>query len=228
MKLPYKIFLIILVLFGCKTRITPVAQPTSNIQLSINDKSDKQIEDIISPYSLGMAAAMNEVIGYSTSFVEKKKPSSALGNFIADAVMECAIKEYPLSTICILNYGGIRSTLDSGEITVGDIFQVMPFENEIVILKLNTIYIDSLQNFIRTKGGEPMSDNINSLNKVATSDQDYFYLVTSDYMANGGDNYSFLTRATERIDTGIKIRDALLAYVKIHQPITFDTKIREL
>lgn len=228
MKLPCKIFLIILVLYGCKTRITPVAQPTSNIQLSINDKSDKQIEDIISPYSLGMAAAMNEVIGYSPSFVEKKKPSSALGNFIADAVMESAIKEYPLSTICILNYGGIRNTLDSGEITVGDIFQIMPFENEIVILKLNTIYIDSLQNFIRTKGGEPMSDNINSLKKVATRDQDYFYLVTSDYMANGGDNYSFLTRATERVDTGVKIRDAILAYVKIHQSITFDTKIREL
>jgi len=175
-----------------------------------------------------MAAAMNEVIGHSPSFVEKKKPSSALGNFMADAVMESALKVYPLSTICILNYGGIRSTLDSGDITMGDIFQIMPFENEIVILKLNTTYIDSLQNFITTKGGEPMSDNINSLKQVVMNDQDYFYLVTSDYMANGGDNYLFLIHATERINTGIKIRDALIAYVKIHQHITFDTKIRKL
>jgi len=175
-----------------------------------------------------MAAAMNEVIGHSPSFVEKKKPSSALGNFMADAVMESALKAYPLSTICILNYGGIRSTLDSGDITMGDIFQIMPFENEIVILKLNTTYIDSLQNFITTKGGEPMSDNINSLKQVVMNDQNYFYLVTSDYMANGGDNYLFLINATERINTGIKIRDALIAYVKIHQHITFDTKIRKL
>ena len=224
----YKIFLIILFLYSCKTRITPVAQPTSNIQLSLKDKSDKQIEDLITPYKLGMAAAMNEVIGHSPSFVEKKKPSSALGNFMADAVMESALKAYPLSTICILNYGGIRSTLDSGDITMGDIFQIMPFENEIVILKLNTTYIDSLQNFITTKGGEPMSDNINSLKQVVMNDQDYFYLVTSDYMANGGDNYLFLINATERINTGIKIRDALIAYVKIHQHITFDTKIRKL
>lgn len=223
-----KIFLIILFLYSCKTRITPVAQPTSNIQLSLKDKSDKQIEDLITPYKLGMAAAMNEVIGHSPSFVEKKKPSSALGNFMADAVMESALKAYPLSTICILNYGGIRSTLDSGDITMGDIFQIMPFENEIVILKLNTTYIDSLQNFITTKGGEPMSDNINSLKQVVMNDQDYFYLVTSDYMANGGDNYLFLIHATERINTGIKIRDALIAYVKIHQHITFDTKIRKL
>ena len=224
----YKIFLIILFLYSCKTRITPVAQPTSNIQLSLKDKSDKQIEDLITPYKLGMAAAMNEVIGHSPSFVEKKKPSSALGNFMADAVMESALKAYPLSTICILNYGGIRSTLDSGDITMGDIFQIMPFENEIVILKLNTTYIDSLQNFITTKGGEPMSDNINSLKQLVMNDQDYFYLVTSDYMANGGDNYLFLINATERINTGIKIRDALIAYVKIHQHITFDTKIRKL
>lgn len=223
-----KIFLIILFLYSCKTRITPVAQPTSNIQLSLKDKSDKQIEDLITPYKLGMAAAMNEVIGHSPSFVEKKKPSSALGNFMADAVMESALKAYSLSTICILNYGGIRSTLDSGDITMGDIFQIMPFENEIVILKLNTTYIDSLQNFITTKGGEPMSDNINSLKQVVMNDQDYFYLVTSDYMANGGDNYLFLINATERINTGIKIRDALIAYVKIHQHITFDTKIRKL
>ena len=224
----YKIFFIILFLYSCKTRITPVAQPTSNIQLNINDKTDKQIEDLISPYTLGMAAAMNVIIGHSPAFVEKKKPSSALGNFMADAVMESAIKVYPLSTICILNYGGIRSTLDSGEITVGDIFQIMPFENEIAILKLNTTYIDSLQNFIRIKGGEPISDNINSLKQIALSGKDYFYLVTTDYMANGGDNYSFLTRASERINTNIKIRDALIEYVKIHQHITFDTKIREL
>ena len=88
-----KIFLIILFLYSCKTRITPVAQPTSNIQLSLKDKSDKQIEDLITPYKLGMAAAMNEVIGHSPSFVEKKKPSSALGNFMADAVMESALQE---------------------------------------------------------------------------------------------------------------------------------------
>ncbi|MFT7379432.1 MAG: 2',3'-cyclic-nucleotide 2'-phosphodiesterase (5'-nucleotidase family) [Bacteroidia bacterium] len=51
-----------------------------------------------------------------------------------------------------------------------------------------------------------------------------YRVATNDYMANGGDNYSILTEALERIDTGIKIRDALITFVKNNNPIPLEYK----
>jgi 2',3'-cyclic-nucleotide 2'-phosphodiesterase (5'-nucleotidase family) len=46
-----------------------------------------------------------------------------------------------------------------------------------------------------------------------------YKVATNDYMANGGDNYTILTEALERINTGIKIRDGLITYIKANNPI---------
>jgi 2',3'-cyclic-nucleotide 2'-phosphodiesterase (5'-nucleotidase family) len=194
----------------------------NNMPLTAENPEDARILTIILPYKQGMSAAMNEVIGYSPAYLEKKKPSSALGSFMADATLAVAKEIYPSATFCVLNYGGIRSTLDSGEITVGEMFQLMPFENEIVVLKMRIAYLDTLKQFIKAKGGEPISNNIADMDSVVANENDYFYLVTNDYMANGGDDYGFLLQAEERFETGIKIRDALIAYVKKEKQLTFD------
>lgn len=224
----YKTAALALLVFSCKTKNTIIAQPSNNIQLNPTETIDTKIADIIRPYTLGMDAAMNTIIGHSPAYLEKKKPSSALGSFMADATMDTALALYPQSTLCILNYGGIRSTLDSGAITIGEIYQLMPFENEIVILKLPITYIDTLKEFIRAKGGEPMSNNSADVGYLIANEDDYFYLVTNDYMANGGDDYDFLTKAEERYETGIKIRDALIGYVKKYKNVPIDPTDREL
>ncbi|PCJ66384.1 MAG: hypothetical protein COA58_06300 [Bacteroidetes bacterium] len=224
MKSLYNISILILLLAACITKQPLVYQPSLNHTVSNNLDTDNKVADIIKPYTIGMAESMNEVIGYSHSFEEKHKPSSALGNFMCDAVFEITYNDFKNANFCLLNYGGIRSTLDSGEITVGEMYQLMPFENEIVVLKLEQKYLDSLRVIVDSKGGEPMSESQTHL----LDKDEFFYLVTNDYMANGGDNYSILMNAIERIETGIKIRDALISYVTQHDTITFDYSNRNL
>ena len=73
---------------------------------------------------------MNTVIGFSTIGLTKKLPESGLGNLIADAMKEMAQKKYATKVdAAFVNYGGIRSYIPKGEITIGKIFEIMPFDN---------------------------------------------------------------------------------------------------
>lgn len=220
----YSLYIVLFTLVGCITKLPLHVQPTSNLNIRDNQTGDEKIDKIIEPYTLNMAESMNEIIGFCPQFLEKKRPHSILGSFMAEAVHAAASKEveFPID-FCLLNYGGIRSTLDSGEITIGEVYQLMPFENEIVILRLNSAQMDSLNAIIELKGGEPFA-NHQWKGKTAyhVMNQNVFYLATNDYIANGGDNYTLLTHAEERITTGIKIRDGLISYIKEHNPLPMD------
>ena len=230
----YKSLIIILALAGCRVAPNSYVQESVNTPVAEELSADSKISDMISPYKEGMSKAMDEVIGFSPAFIEKKKPSSALGSMMCDAVLSSSQKFLPASTetqlhFSLLNYGGIRSTLDSGDITIGEVFQIMPFENEVVILKMENRFLDTIQKFVERKGGEPMSQvNKTLYNTARGTINGHFYLITNDYMANGGDRYSFLLQATERITTGIKIRDALISYIKGNNPLPLDHSNRSL
>ena len=159
MKSHFKIFLL-LALGGCKIKGPLTALPTTNIAIDSTIVESEKMKSIIEPYTQNMAAAMDEVIGFSPAFLEKKKPSSILGSFMAEAVYQSASATVERIDFCLLNYGGIRSTLDSGEITVGEVFQIMPFENEITILTLSKVQLDTLFKIIEDKGGEPFANHL--------------------------------------------------------------------
>lgn len=212
--------LILLLIAGCKIAPRSYVQPTQNTPVAADIAADAKIAEMILPYTEGMSKAMDEVIGSCPAFLEKKKPRSVLGDFMAEATYQAAVATGERIDFCLLNYGGIRSTLDSGEITIGEVYQIMPFENEISILTLSKAQMDTLFKIIEDKGGEPFADHTS---KGQTADQNMnrtaYRVATNDYMANGGDNYAILTEALERIDTGIKIRDGLITYIKANNPI---------
>lgn len=215
-----KPLLILLLIAGCKIAPRSYVQPTQNTPVAADIAADAKIAEMILPYTEGMSKAMDEVIGFCPAFLEKKKPRSILGDFMAEATYQAAVATGKRIDFCLLNYGGIRSTLDSGEITIGEVYQIMPFENEISILTLSKAQMDTLFKIIADKGGEPFADHTKK-NQTAykNKNRNTYRVATNDYMANGGDNYVILTEALERIDTGIKIRDGLITYIKANNPI---------
>lgn len=215
-------------IISCKTIYTPKS-PTavSNMDIILVDTQYNRIDSIIAPYKSALDLRMNQVIGYSPKAVEKKKPSSALGSFLSDAMYMMMKERYSQLDFVVLNYGGIRSSLDSGEVTVRDIYQIMPFENQFVIIELNQKEFFQLIDLIKSKKGEPFSNSLlSNVNKNKLS----YFLGTSDYLANGGDGYDFLThkKGIFRQDTEVKLRDILFDYFEIYKEINFDFEPREL
>ena len=122
---------------------------------------------------------------------------------------------------CVLNYGGFRTSLAAGEVTRGDIFELMPFENRIVIVELDYRKTKALVDYLAKRGGQPVSNirmviqdsSANDVKIAGTYIQERTYrVVTSDYLANGGDNMTFFINQP-RVEYG-KLRQVILDHFK--------------
>ena len=189
---------------------------------------DSAVYYMIEPYRSGMSAKMDEVIGVTEQVLEKAQPEGLLGNFVADACFNVANKYYypedgHAADFCLLNNGGLRAPLPKGNITRKNIFELMPFENSLSVLTLKGETLRKLFDFIAVKGGMPVSKlrmaikdtvavNV-QVNGDSLDKEKIYKVITSDYLANGGDGLFFLSEAVKRDDLNLKVRDALLEYI---------------
>lgn len=191
--------------------------------------TDSIIMTEIAPYKIRLDSIMSEVISVSTGIFEKGQPESSLGNFVSDLCMEIinvnpgSFKSHP-ADFCVLNNGGLRSSLPAGNILLRNAFELMPFENELVIITLKGATLEKLFTYISVKGGVPVSGmNMKiseerytevTINNLPFQEQKTYRVLTSDYLASGGDSMSFFSDSLKAEPTGIKVRDAIIMYLR--------------
>ena len=246
----YTIYIVAFLFCACSPSYT--LQSYEDKVIEIQAIEDSTVLAIIAPYQNAIEAEMNEVLSFTKTELNKNGAESTLGNFVTDLCLN-----YTNAHMCVMNNGGLRSTLPQGKITRGKIYELMPFENELVILELNTLELFDLIEYILLRGGEPLSglsvysidscmvnssknilyrqeDNIlMSVPVIASScgGEEEVYIVseiketykirvlTSDYLANGGDKMSFFNNKNQ-LKVGLKIRDAIINYCKSEQTIS--------
>ncbi len=207
--------------------------------ITIDEKlSTKSFNEInLKAYQDSINSEMDEVLNWAVKEMDVGSPEGLLGNFIADLslfTLNNLKKDSELKAdFCILNNGGLRTPINKGPITRRKIFEVMPFENELVILKLNPKQLKMLIDFIieksyesnSRKAGVPLSgirlrisDNKITRGFINLTEIDNFKsynVLTTDYLANGGDHMDFFKNCEDRTPTGILLRDAIINYIKI-------------
>jgi len=232
----------ILSLSSCKT-VTYLAD-TEVQYLDTNSfyPKDKAIADMIAPYSDQMSEKMDVVLGQLSEDLVKSRPNSNLGNWFADVLLtEANAMFYKPSDIAIQNYGGLRVPIISkGDLTVGKIYELMPFDNTLVAVDVPGKVIQELMTHIAQRGGWPVSHSLSfkEVNDVATEimvhglplDLEKEYrLAIPDYIANGGDSAEFL-KAFPQEESGVFIRDVIIEHLlglkEKGLPITIDNSKR--
>ena len=212
MKLKFSIISIVaFLLTACSVQYNLKSHKETSLDVSA--EADSASLSIIAPYKAGIDSIMNEVLCISKIAMTKGNPEGLLGNFVTDL---CLLQYSEIADICVMNNGGLRSTLTKGEITRGDIYTLMPFENKLVILELDReSYLELLQH-ITKRGGEPfsgvriiMDENGAFLSQSLDLSNNKIKVLTSDYLANGGSNMSFFTGKKQEI-IGLKVRDAII------------------
>ncbi len=135
--------LAILSLSSCRTPMN-VAQikPEKNISISKDLQEDQNFKNFIEPYKKEVEGKMNTKISHTSVELNKKGDNSNLGNLLADFTFEGAdtwAKKNGITTgvdAAVINIGGIRTTIGTGDILTKHIYEVMPFENEVMIVKM--------------------------------------------------------------------------------------------
>lgn len=171
-------------------------------------------------YGHRVDSLMNEVLGYTKQAMpkERNQPETLLGNFVADLVLEHAREIDPQVDFCLLNIGGLRNSLPEGAVTRGDIFQLMPFDNEVVMVDLDGRAMQELLEYLCDQPVMPVSGlrlqvpgREMQIGGLAWDPEKSYRVVTSDFLAGGGDKMNFLTHSAP-ILTGKRLRDIIIEH----------------
>jgi 2',3'-cyclic-nucleotide 2'-phosphodiesterase (5'-nucleotidase family) len=229
-------YLLIFILVSCKTQYVFDSDP----QVSYIDYSsvnpDSSLAASINPYKIKLDAEMNSVVGYLGENMEKGFPEGKLGNFTADVFYRTALEKLQKdgkklnesNSFCLINNGGLRVSLQKGQITTGKAFELLPFENTISTVDLSGKEIlTGLAKVILAKKGQPVSHNVFiafkggklvsfKLNDVEVDSNLVYTVITNDYMANGGDNMEIFKSAKQGAShSAIKLRDCFIEYLRL-------------
>ncbi len=186
--------------------------------------ADSSVLHFLQPFSDSVNNSMNTVLGVSPVSMEKTLPECTLGNFMVDAFLTMARDKYQTQVdLAFVNFGGIRLTqLPAGNITRGKVFELMPFDNLLILQKVKGAVLQQVLDLIAARGGWPVAGMqmqisngkaVNVLIGGMPLDPEKIYTIAnSDFIANGGDNADML-RSIPQITNGYLMRDAIIDYI---------------
>ena len=229
----FVIFLTLLFVVSCSKQNYNVTKIAGKL-IPITEKENQvaQIENFIKPYREHINKDLDSILAYCPVTLDKSgKWQSTIGNLMADVslmrgnlVFEA--RENRKIDICLLNSGGIRSILPKGNITARNAFEIMPFENSMVVIALNGEQISEMVDFLITdKKPHPLAGITFTINKNNQSKnilvqgkplnkETVYYVGTNDYLSDGGDNMNFFKKAIQKYDLDYKLRNILIDYFK--------------
>lgn len=209
------------------------------IEINTNYSENQEIQAFIEPYRNHINKDLDSVISYCPETLDKNKGEwqSNIGNFMADACLELAQpifqkRENKKIDITLFNNGGIRAMIPKGNITKRNAFEVMPFENSLIVVALKGVQIKALaQHIITERKPHPLNglkiylNENNEITKILFEDKPIdnskiYYVLTSDYLSNGGDNMTFFLKNEGTYDLNYKIRNVLIDYFYKYKTIT--------
>ena len=215
-------------------------------EIGITDKNSEvaEIENFIKPYRNKIDEDLNKVLSNAPETLDKSGEwQTSMGNFLADITFAASNKAFQLREkksidICLLNHGGIRSIIPKGNVTARTAYEVMPFENSAIVIGLKGEQILEIVTYIiAEKKPQPLKgltfaiDQKNQpkdilINGKSVDTTKVYYVVTSDYLSNGGDNMLFFKKGVETYDLEYKLRNIIIDYFKENKTVVASKDIR--
>lgn len=185
---------------------------------------DAAVKQIVDAAQLEIAPVKNTVLGRTVkTLTHDRFHFSLLGQWTSDIMRQAANAD-----IAFQNGGGLRAPIEAGDITTGDLYEVIPFDNRLFTVELtgNQI-VKVLEHGIsnpkygmvqfsgihvkydesRPKGKRVVEVKLNNgRNLVADK---YYKVATNDFMAFGGDEFFMFKEGRNKTDTNLPIRDIL-------------------
>jgi 2',3'-cyclic-nucleotide 2'-phosphodiesterase (5'-nucleotidase family) len=218
------LFLGSILLSSCNRHFTVSSNQYKQYAIDQSVGEDSSLIRYYLPYKKKMEAEMSRVIGRTEQQLTKPtEPETLMGNFFSDAILAEGLKKDPSIQFTLATKGGLRTSFPKGDITVENVFELMPFENELVILKLSGATVQKIIDFIVKSNGQPVAGLRMKISNGSASDiliagkpfdsSQTYNVLTYDYLANGAEGLEFLVEAIERKNIDKKVRDALMDYI---------------
>jgi len=181
-------------------------------------------------------AGMDEIIGEASIYLSRlgSGPQNLIGNLVCEAM-----KEFTDADFSFINLGGIRADISSGPITQRNVFDVMPFDNQIVMFEVDGKFLKKIietrveggRHGLRVAGIEVVVNrkrkNFDRITKLLIGGEPWkadkiYKITTTDFLLQGNAGLALLTQISEdqitRYETNL--RDSIVEYIKNNSPVS--------
>tara|TARA_R110002012_G_scaffold322096_1_gene555385 strand:+ start:73611 stop:74378 length:768 start_codon:yes stop_codon:yes gene_type:complete len=228
----FVIFITILFFVSCKEQKQSLSEMAGN-RISITDSisDNTAISDFVLPYKQRIDEVLDSTLAYASVYISKTdgKLNTSAGNLMADAVLALANPVFKARTkhdidFVLLNQGGIRSPISIGNVSARTGYEIMPFENSVVVVGLKGTAIRGMIRYlVENKTPHPIAGIqiiINKDDSLAAvyiqgkpfDEEKIYYVATSNYLVTGGDNMSFFEDHISITETDYLIRNIMIDY----------------
>ncbi len=207
-------------------------------------EADPEVEAIVDYYEAEVEDILNEVVGETTvDLIRDSCNVSVMGNWATD-IMRAYDADIDFA---FTNSGGLRAEIDSGDITYGEVFEAMPFDNTLVLVTANGEELkavleegvgpgdggycgDRLDHAIIQVSGlkfdwdssQPVYNRVSNVRYYDDSPVDLsaaatYTIAVNDYIANGGSDFSTLPTLPQ-INTYEIIRKITADWIRANSP----------
>lgn len=206
---------------------------TSQVQIDSTLGEVDSLEVFIEPYRKHLNEVLDTPLCYAPQTLSKSegKHNTTMGNLMADILLRQGDKIFRMREnipvdMAIMNHGGIRAAISKGPVSERTAYEVMPFENGLVVVALKGTTVEKMVEFLINAGvPHPISglkirlDSEGRLESLRIQGEPLdpnktYYVATSDYLIGGGDGMTFFQEYEALYKTDYKIRNAMVDYFK--------------
>lgn len=194
-----------------------------------DSKIDRKLQQYVDKKRHRMERKMQEVIYRTDAELESYPPESPLSNLLTD-ILRTGAPKYTKDTafdtidVAVLNFGGIRTSMPAGDVTVGDIYKISPFDNYITYILLKGSELRKMLGRFTTNFNAPYSGAVMTYAEGRPSgimvrgkpidDSKDYRIATLNFISDGGDNIMTGIKFDKTEHTTITFRDFLIAELK--------------
>jgi len=223
-----RIIVVIIALSSCAKKQYEIAGVNGylvEMNNTYDDHDGAKMAALVRPYKTQLDTEMNTVVGEAAKSLIKRGAQSVLANFTADAMQAFGTELWGHVDFAIINNGGLRTTINQGPVTIGNLYEVYAFENALVLLDLTGAAVKELFAGFAQKKMEGFSKSVSlalkdkaietiTIGGKPLDEKAIYKVVTVDYLAEGNDGMEAFKQATGYTNSNIIIRDAMIAYIK--------------
>lgn len=211
---------------GCHRPMVRVDQTQSiPVDASMDSLQDTAYLSFLAPYRAFLQQEGEVVIACVKTPLTFGEPECTMLNWSSDALLEQARKYYPGRVdVAVVNKGGLRTEWGTGDLKIRNLYELMPFDNKLVVLTIQgQDLLELCQIFVEDNGQGVANMTIIGEDKQLAEARvggnpivpdAYYTVATSDYLSGGTDHMTPLTRAIEKWDSHLLIRDLYVDQAK--------------
>jgi 2',3'-cyclic-nucleotide 2'-phosphodiesterase/3'-nucleotidase len=201
-------------------------------------KANSGVQAMLDQAQTGIAAVKNIVVGHTVhglSHDRNELTETLLGQWVTDTMRQAVGAD-----IAFQNSGGLRTGIPAGIVSMGNLYEVMPFDNTLITVDMTGKQVMSVLEYglMNNKIGMVQYSGIRvsyeatgpqggHISAVTMSDgtplglEKNYKVVTNDFMAAGGDGFTVFQEGKNLHDTAIPVRDILSDSIRTQKVIDF-------